>query len=104
MLRSKILIVLKSALANLATADARVDMLEGRLIDIGLEAEIQCRGKMAMEYRDNKVESRDIPQYIADYEELLRMKVEEDARTSQLANSFEEMTTNDPPVDDSHPS
>ncbi|XP_060971625.1 uncharacterized protein LOC115696388 [Cannabis sativa] len=93
---------LKSALADLATAQARVDMLEGRLAEIGLEAEIQCRGKMAMEYRDNKAESWDIPQYIADYEELLRMRAEEDARTSQLANSFEEMTTNDLPVDDSH--
>ncbi|KAF4369562.1 hypothetical protein F8388_019431 [Cannabis sativa] len=88
---------LKSALADLATVQARVDMLEGRLAEIGLEAEIQCRGKMAMEYRDNKAESWDIPQYIADYEELLRMRAEEDARTSQLANSFEEMTTNDLP-------
>ena len=59
---------LKSALADLATAQDRVDMLEGRLIDIGLEAEIQCRGKMAMEYRDNKAESWNISQYIADYE------------------------------------
>ncbi|KAF4351967.1 hypothetical protein F8388_022880 [Cannabis sativa] len=41
---------LKSALADLATTQARVDMLGGRLIEIGLEAEIQCHGKMAMEY------------------------------------------------------
>ncbi|KAM6577866.1 hypothetical protein CsatB_029703 [Cannabis sativa] len=93
---------LKFSLADLATAQARVDMLEGRLMEMGLEAEIQCCGKMAMEYRDNKAEYWDIPQYIADYEELLQMRAEEDARTSQMANSFEEMTTNDLPVDDSH--
>ena len=49
-----------------------------------------------MEYRDNKAESWDISHYIGDYEELMRMRVEEDAQTSQLANSFGEMTTNDP--------
>ncbi|KAF4371701.1 hypothetical protein G4B88_030805 [Cannabis sativa] len=91
---------LKSALAGLATAQARVDMSEGRLIEIGLKTEIHCRGKMAMEYRDNKAESWDIPKYIADYEELLQMRAEKDARTSQLANSFEGMTTNDFPMDD----
>ncbi|KAF4346351.1 hypothetical protein F8388_013992 [Cannabis sativa] len=84
---------LKSALAGLATAQARVDMLEGRLIEIGLETEIHCRGKMAMEYRDNKAS-------LGTYPKLLQMRAEKDARTSQLANSFEGMTTNDFPMDD----
>ncbi|KAF4356900.1 hypothetical protein F8388_003195 [Cannabis sativa] len=60
----------RSALADLATTQARVDMLGGRLIEIGLEAEIQCHGKMAMEYRENKAESWDIPKHIANYEKL----------------------------------
>ncbi|XP_062089693.1 uncharacterized protein LOC133796235 [Humulus lupulus] len=84
---------LQPTLATLANVQAKVDMLEGRLTNIALEAEIQCRGQMAIDFRDGKADSWNVTQFIADYEELQQMRVEEAIQANNLAISFGDMTT-----------
>ena len=86
---------LQPTLDTLANVRTKVDMLEGRLTDIALEAEIQCRGQMAIEFRDGKADSWNVTQFIADYEELQQMRVEEAIQANNLAVSFGDMTTGD---------
>ena len=91
---------LRVTLGQVEALKAEVASLENRMLVIGLEAEIQCRGTMAGEYRDGKAESWDVPRYVADLEELERMRAEEMARAEGLAGSFGGLTTNDPVLDD----
>ena len=91
---------LRVTLGQVDVLKAEVASLENRMLVIGLEAEIQCRGTMASEFRDGKTDSWDVPKYVADLEELERMRAEEMARAEGLASSFGVMTTNDPVLDD----
>ncbi|XP_062077116.1 uncharacterized protein LOC133782000 isoform X2 [Humulus lupulus] len=86
---------LQPTLDTLANVRTKVDMLEGRLTDIALETEIQCRGQMAIDFRDGKTDSWNVSQFIADYEELQQMRVEEAIQANNLAVSFGDMTTGD---------
>ncbi|XP_062088174.1 uncharacterized protein LOC133794788 isoform X2 [Humulus lupulus] len=91
---------LRVTLGQVDDLKAEVASLENRMLVIGLEAEIQCRGVMASEFRDGKADSWDVPKYIADLEELEKMRAEEITRAEELATSFGIMTTNDLVVDD----
>ena len=91
---------LRVTLGQVEALKAEVASLENRMLVIGLEAEIQCRGTMASEYRDDKADSWDVPRYVADLEELERMRAEEMARAEGLASSFGGLTTNDLALDD----
>ncbi|XP_062109062.1 uncharacterized protein LOC133819749 isoform X3 [Humulus lupulus] len=91
---------LRVTLGQVDDLKAEVASLENRMLAIGLEAEIQCRGVMASEFRDGKADSWDVPKYIADLEELEKMRAEEITRAEELATSFGIMTTNDLVVDD----
>ena len=86
---------LQPTLATLANVQTKVDMLEGRLTDISLEAEIQCRGQMAIDFRDGKTDSWNVTQFIADYEELQQMRAEEALQADLLAASFGDMMADD---------
>ncbi|XP_062079669.1 uncharacterized protein LOC133784254 isoform X2 [Humulus lupulus] len=91
---------LRVTLGQVDDLKAEVASLENRMLVIGMEAEIQCRGVMASEFRDGKADSWDVPKYIADLEELEKMRAEEITRAEELATSFGIMTTNDLVVDD----